>query len=275
VTEKYEGKCSKYGYIRAGSIEIVKISMGTLRMFSLNGDVVFRVVFRADVSNPIVGQSFSAKVLNVNKFGILAAAGLTDSSNNNDAFDTFVPIIDIVVPKTGTIHTDASIDLNTIKRDDVLLVELLGKKFTLNDTKISAIGCVKGIESQSLESPVHEEIEDIQSMNGDGDGDGEGDGDEGFEGDDRFPNEDDDDRVESDEEEDDDGASQDGGGANDNIRTRTRNDSDESGEEDEEDGDEISEIGFEEDSETLIGSEDANDEEDDIDDVVSLDSEDT
>jgi DNA-directed RNA polymerase subunit E'/Rpb7 len=220
LQDKYEGKCSVYGYIRNGSIEIVKVSTGCVRMFSLNGDVVFKVQFRAQVCNPLVGQVISAKVVNVNKFGILATAGLVDEDVNqqSSAFDTNVlPVIDVVIPKTGTIESDVS--LSDVKQGDKVIVEILGKKFTLNDPKISAIGRVKSVEmSYDANNAAYNDhqtddtMDNISTMGYNdhgyiGDGDimnVDGDDDDDLSDEDMSNNGDDDDGVVGDEEQDDD-----------------------------------------------------------------------
>jgi DNA-directed RNA polymerase subunit E'/Rpb7 len=142
VQNKYEGKCSRYGYTRTGSIEILKVSVGNVRMFSLNGDAIFKVQFRAEICNPLVGQVMSAIVLNVNKFGVLASGGTFDGDTGD--MQSILPIVDIVIPKVGTITS--VIDMSEIKPGDRVAVEILGKKFNINDSKISAIGRVKAIE---------------------------------------------------------------------------------------------------------------------------------
>jgi DNA-directed RNA polymerase subunit E'/Rpb7 len=161
LQNKYEGKCSRYGYTRTGSIEILKVSTGTVRMFSLNGDAMFKVQFRAEICNPLVGQVMSAIVLNVNKFGVLASGGTFDGDVKD--LESILPIVDIVIPKVGTITS--GVDLSEIKPGDRVTVEILGKKFNINDPKISAIGSVKAIEFVSEGLSIGEDGSDGDAAN--------------------------------------------------------------------------------------------------------------
>lgn len=129
---KFEGKCSSYGLIKPGSIYISKHSIGKIMDVSLNGDIVYNVQFFADVCNPAVGNILKAKVVNMNKFGILAECSI------NVKRDIF-PIIEIIVAK-GSVDGDGSYNIDDIKPNDIVTIEVLGKKFELNDKKISVVG---------------------------------------------------------------------------------------------------------------------------------------
>lgn len=128
LKKQNEGVCTKHGYIREGSIDVYKIAPGSVDMVGLNGYVVFEVFYYADVCNPLLGHIVKAKVVNVNKFGILAEVA---------------PIIEIIIAKNSVnIMSDDGIDLESIKPGDIIQVEILVKKFELNDKKISIVGRV-------------------------------------------------------------------------------------------------------------------------------------
>lgn len=121
-----EGVCTKHGYIKENSIELYKVAPGFVDLVGLNGTMVFNVYYYADVCNPLIGNVLKAVVTNVNKFGILAECG---------------NIIEIIVAKNSVnIVHDTQIDLDKIKISDNIMVEVVGKKFELNDKKISVIG---------------------------------------------------------------------------------------------------------------------------------------
>jgi DNA-directed RNA polymerase subunit E'/Rpb7 len=124
LRKKYEAKCSQYGYIQQDTITIYKYSMGSIVSPSLNGDIQFTVQFYANVFNPIVGQIVRAKVVNANKFGVLAEC------------ESFIEII--IAKNTSTLASD--IDLNAVSIGDMINVEILGKKYELNDKRISIVG---------------------------------------------------------------------------------------------------------------------------------------
>lgn len=121
-----EGICSKHGFVREDSIEIYKVAPGNIELVGLNGSIVFDVYFYAEVCNPLIGNVIKATVSNVNKFGILAEAG---------------GILEIIIAKNSVnIVHDNVVDLETIKIGDSVFVEVVGKKFELNDKKISIVG---------------------------------------------------------------------------------------------------------------------------------------
>jgi DNA-directed RNA polymerase subunit E'/Rpb7 len=143
---RLEGVCSRHGYIKPNSIQLHKVCMGKVELISLNGNVVFDVFFYADICNPLIGSVVKSKVLNVNKFGILAEAE---------------GVVEIIIAK-NSVGIQSEIDLNKIRIGDEVLVEVVGKKFELNDKKISLIGrIVKDVKSnkQSNQSVIDESDE--------------------------------------------------------------------------------------------------------------------
>lgn len=132
IRSRVEGKCSRHGYIKPSSTEVLKISPGSLRMFSLNGDVIYTVVFKALVCNPVIGSVVSARVTNTNKFGILAEVTLMSDDGVRHT------VMEIIVAKQGAIRSE--VDMTRVQLNDVVNIEILGKKFELNDKRISAIG---------------------------------------------------------------------------------------------------------------------------------------
>lgn len=121
---KVEGICSKHGYIQPDSIEIIKICAGRVELIGLNGNTQFDVIFSAQVCNPLLGSVLRCKVVNINKFGILAEAG---------------GIIEAIIAK-NSVSIQSEIDLSKVHIGDDILVEVVGKKYELNDKKISIIG---------------------------------------------------------------------------------------------------------------------------------------
>lgn len=132
LVNKFEGICSYHGYIKNSSIKISKISLGQVQAFSLNGDVIYTVSYHAEVCNPSIGSIVKARVVNMNKFGILAECGITVDNRH-------VPILEIIVAK-NTVDIASDIDFASITNGEDLFIEILGKKFELNDKKISIVG---------------------------------------------------------------------------------------------------------------------------------------
>lgn len=121
---RVEGICTRHGFIRPGSIELHKVCTGRVELIGLNGNCVFDVHFTADVCNPLLGSVIRCRVTNVNKFGILAEAG---------------SIIEAIIAK-NSVNIVSDVDLEKIRIGDEVMVEVVGKKYELNDKKISLIG---------------------------------------------------------------------------------------------------------------------------------------
>jgi DNA-directed RNA polymerase subunit E'/Rpb7 len=133
-----EGVCTKHGYIKEGSVELYKVAPGSIELIGLNGYILFEVYYYADVCNPLIGNLIKATVSNVNKFGILAEVG---------------GILEIIIAKNSVnITHDTTIDLEQIKIGDTVQVEVIGKKFELNDKKISIVGKIVSGKSTTLSS---------------------------------------------------------------------------------------------------------------------------
>ena len=128
LKDRYEAKCSRHGYIRKGSVKIHKMGLGSVQMVSLNGDILYTVEFCADVCLPVVGNVLKATVKNMNRFGVLC-----EVTKDKDV------VMEIIVAKNSPeIHSE--VNLEEVKVGDVVNIEVVGRKFELNDKKISIIG---------------------------------------------------------------------------------------------------------------------------------------
>jgi len=120
LKSKLENHCVHEGYIKEGSIKILKRSVGMLIGSRFTGDITYEVVYTADVCNPMEGNIIDCNVKFVNKLGLLG--------NNGP--------ITIIVGKQ--FHANDS-ELNKIKENDIVKVEIIAKKFSLNDKEIKII----------------------------------------------------------------------------------------------------------------------------------------
>jgi DNA-directed RNA polymerase subunit E'/Rpb7 len=136
---KLEGKYTRHGYIKEDTINIHKILPGNVDLIGLNGYIIYMIYFHADVCNPLIGTIVNAKVINLNKFGILTSA-LYENENS---------ILEIIIAKNSVNITSDS-NLDEINIGDVIKVEILGKKVKFNDVKIYAIGRV--VKDETLKS---------------------------------------------------------------------------------------------------------------------------
>jgi len=126
LKKNIEGKCIKQGYVKKGSLKIINRSIGIIQDGHFSGDIVFKVKFMVNVCNPPVGQIINCIAHSINKMGILAGIG-------NDP-DTS-PLLVLIAR-----HHHADIDkFKKVKKGDSLSVDIIGKKFELNDTKIHVV----------------------------------------------------------------------------------------------------------------------------------------
>ena len=184
LAEKLEGKCTHHGYIKQKSINVLKMMPGKIEHIALNGYVLYNVSFTAEVCNPLVGSIVRCRVVNANKFGILAEAGFFVNTEH-------VNVLDIIVAKTS-VNMVSDIDLEKIAIGDEITIEVMGKKYQLNDTKIYIVGRVvvdeKKVSKKNVPAKQNAIIDD------------EGEGDDLPEGDVHEEEEDEEDEADGDEE---------------------------------------------------------------------------
>jgi hypothetical protein len=153
VRSSLEGVCSRYGFIKPGSIGIVKRSVGSFVKQHFNGHIKFELVCRAEVCNPNVGAVFEAVVKNKNALGVHAESVIQDET-----------VLDIIIPKRS-VGIVSNINLEELEVGDKIFVEVLGKRYQLNDKKISIIGRaikephVPAAASTSTNSDENEEVD--------------------------------------------------------------------------------------------------------------------
>ena len=134
LQRKYEGVCSKFGYIKRGSVRVVDVNNGEIETSTFHGYVNFRVSFLSQICNPAINSVVRCVVRNINSFGILCAAGYKEG-------DTLHSILNVVVPKqnhNGDSDYLAMIDMVNI--NDHINVEILGKKYILHNKSINVFG---------------------------------------------------------------------------------------------------------------------------------------
>lgn len=166
LKKKYEGICSKFGYIKQNSIELLTVYKGSIELSTFHGYVLFDVEFNASICNPAIGSIVKCKVKNINVFGILCTSGITE-------FGQYQNILNIIIPKQDSQFTNHPDLLENITINDEVNVEILGKKYILNNKNINVFG--KIIESiktnESLVKTDNElnvlELDEDEVVNGD------------------------------------------------------------------------------------------------------------
>ena len=160
VRGSLEGVCSRYGYIRPGSIAITKRSAGSFVKQHFNGHIKFDLICRAEVCNPNVGAVFQAIVKNKNALGIHAESVLENDGKEET-------VLDIIIPKRS-VGIVSMIDLEHVNIGDRIHVEVLGKRYQLHDKKISIIGRAIREPVASTSTPFGDEEQEGVLVDGEG-----------------------------------------------------------------------------------------------------------
>jgi hypothetical protein len=121
-----EGQCLEEGYIKKGSMNIVRYSCGVFK----GAFVMIQVVFECLVSNPVPGQTFTCVVEHNTRAGI---KGRLDSSEK--------PFI-IFLARDHHHHIP---NFSEIKENDKIKVTVLGQRYEIHDPTISIIAVLADI----------------------------------------------------------------------------------------------------------------------------------
>lgn len=141
LKNKYEGICSKFGYIKQNSIELLSVHKGSIELSTFHGYVLFDIDFKASICNPAIGSVVKCKVKNINVFGLLCTSGITEEGQYQN-------ILNIIIPKQESQLTNTPNLLENISINDEVNVEILGKKYILNNKNINVFG--KIIDSKKM-----------------------------------------------------------------------------------------------------------------------------
>ena len=126
-------KCLKYGLVNKDSIKMISRSCGYFNEREFNSSVTYKIKFIADICNPIEGSFIDCKIISSNKMGLMGIIG--DNVNTS-------PLI-ILIAKQYHLKNNK---FKNIKIGDIINIEVIGKKFEINDTYISIIGKIPGDE---------------------------------------------------------------------------------------------------------------------------------
>jgi DNA-directed RNA polymerase subunit E'/Rpb7 len=122
IVNSIEGKCIIEGFIRPSTVNIVSYSPGLIK----DDHVEFQVVYMCLVCNPVKDLEILCVVRNVTKAGI--HAHVVDEDEN-------VPITVFIARD----HHNMNPHFDTIKEADSVKAKIIGTRFELNDTSITAI----------------------------------------------------------------------------------------------------------------------------------------
>ena len=118
-----EGKCIAEGYIRPGTIRILKYSNGVVS----NEFITFDVSFEFMICYPVEGHNISCISKTITKAGIHC---IVKDEDNNEPINIFI---------ARDHHMDVD-TYNKVREGDVMRVQIVGVRFELNDPYICVIG---------------------------------------------------------------------------------------------------------------------------------------
>jgi len=121
LSNKYEGKCSKEGYIKNGSIQIVTYSTGVLQ----DDFVAFDVSFECLICRPVEGMRILCKIDNVTKAGIRASY-----------YNQVESPITVFLARDH--YANNPLFLKLIE-GDLINIKVIGTRFELNDKNVYII----------------------------------------------------------------------------------------------------------------------------------------
>jgi DNA-directed RNA polymerase subunit E'/Rpb7 len=123
ISRRNEGKCIAEGFIRPGSIKVVRYSSGNV----MGQYVEFETVFECMICHPVEGMLIECDVKTITKAGIHAE--VVDSAG--------------AVPITAFIARDHHFNVQNfseIKENAKIVVRVIGTRYELNDPYICVIG---------------------------------------------------------------------------------------------------------------------------------------
>lgn len=123
IKERYENKCTTEGYVLGNTVKIIKRSDVEFPIESLKIHYTSHIHWKMKVCCPHVNTIIECKVLSKNKIGILGS--LKEKS----------PLI-ILVPFDLAEDNDEKDIIDGASKDDIITVEIIGKKYEQNDKQI-------------------------------------------------------------------------------------------------------------------------------------------
>jgi DNA-directed RNA polymerase subunit E'/Rpb7 len=138
LRREIEGKCSKDGYIKDGSLQVITYSSGKI----IDGSTIkFEVVIEVLVAFPVEGMLINARADNITKAGIKASIPDEDPS----------PLV-IFISRD---HFHGDDYFRSVEEGANIIVRVIGQRFELNDPFISVIGeLVKSRDAGGIAQPV-------------------------------------------------------------------------------------------------------------------------
>jgi len=155
LKDQEEGKCNAEGYIKPGSIQLLRRSMGSAENGKFTANWVYDCKIRCDILKPVsydpsdpddAAATLPVRVIEMNKAGVMAV---------------FEEAIRVLLPRDTHVGVP---EFEALKVNDVVRVHMMRHRFQTNDSFISAVGelvtATSVPESKSAEESEEEEEEE-------------------------------------------------------------------------------------------------------------------
>ena len=126
-----EGRCSKNGYVLAGTMKILSRSMGAMERGRFTGNMLFHVQAEATVLNPSDGTVLEGEVIRKNKMGM---------------YVSYMDAIRVIIPRDLYIGDEG---YDSVQIGQRIQVEVKKSRFQVNDPYILSIGYFKGLAEKA------------------------------------------------------------------------------------------------------------------------------
>ena len=148
LKEQEEGKCNAEGYIKPGSVQLLRRSMGSAENGKFTGNWIYDCKMRCDILKPVsydpkdpdeATSTLTVRVIDLNKAGVIAV---------------FEEAIRVLLPRD--LHVGIP-EFEALKINDTVRVRMSRHTFQTNDPFIAAIGELALSSSSSASSSAEEE----------------------------------------------------------------------------------------------------------------------
>ena len=125
IEESLYNKCSKEGYIKNKSINILSYSSGLVE----SNNVIFEVMFECEICHPVEGQIIKCQAKNITRAGIRAVY----------TRETPSPVT-IFIARDHHYNNEAFLK---VKENEEITIKVIGIRYELNDETIAVLGELK------------------------------------------------------------------------------------------------------------------------------------
>jgi DNA-directed RNA polymerase subunit E'/Rpb7 len=127
---KLEGKCSRHGYVIAGTLNMLSRSMGTMERGRFTGSILYYIQAEADVLNPPEGELIEGIVIRKNKMGMYVSYSVKEGEGESEA-------IRVIVPRDLHIGDE---NFEKVEIGERVKVQIKKSRFQINDPYILSVG---------------------------------------------------------------------------------------------------------------------------------------